>query len=63
MDREVKQLMTDAHERAIDILRQHRSTLDAVVRLLLAHEVVEGDEVRGLLAAESAAPPALRASA
>jgi cell division protease FtsH len=62
IDREVKQLMTEAHERAVQILRQHRSTLDAVVRLLLAHEVVEGDEVRRLLEAEAAAP-ALRALA
>jgi cell division protease FtsH len=62
IDREVKQLMTEAHERAVQILRQHRTTLDAVVRLLLAHEVVEGGEVRRLLDAE-AAVPALRASA
>ena len=54
--------MTEAHERALYILRQHRSTLDAVVRLLLAREVVEGDEVRHLLEAEAAAP-ALRALA
>ena len=62
IDHEVKQLMTEAHERALHILRQHRSTLDAVVRLLLAREVVEGDEVRRLLVAEAAAP-ALRALA
>ena len=62
IDHEVKQLMTEAHERALQILRQHRSTLDAVVRLLLAREVVEGDEVRHLLEAEAAAP-ALRALA
>jgi cell division protease FtsH len=62
IDCEVKQLMTDAHERAVHILRQHRTTLDAVVRLLLANEVVEGDEVRRLLEVEAAAP-ALRALA
>jgi cell division protease FtsH len=56
IDSEVKQLMTDAHERAVQILKRHRSTLDAVVQLLLAHEVVEGDEVRRLLDAEAAAP-------
>jgi cell division protease FtsH len=61
IDREVTQLMTDAHERALEILRQHRSTLDAVVKLLLAHEVVEGDEVRRLL--EGTAVPNLRESA
>ena len=62
IDREVKQLMTEAHERAMHILRQHRTTLDAVVRLLLAQEVVDGDEVRRLLETEAAAP-ALRALA
>jgi cell division protease FtsH len=58
IDLEVKRLMTEAHERALQILREHRATLDAVMRLLLQREVVEGDEVRRLLAAETA--PALR---
>ena len=61
IDREVKQLMTEAHDRAVQILREHRQVIDAVVRLLLDREVVEGDEVRRLLDAERA--PALRASA
>ena len=55
--------MTEAHTRAVAILRQHRTALDAVVRLLLAHEVVEGDEVRHLLEAGPAVAPALRALA
>jgi cell division protease FtsH len=63
VDREVKQLMTEAHTRAVAILRQHRTALDAVVRLLLAHEVVEGEEVRHLVEAEPAVAPALRALA
>jgi cell division protease FtsH len=62
IDREVTRLMTEAHDRALQILREHRATLDAVVRLLLAREVVDGDEVRRLLEAE-AAPPVLRALA
>jgi cell division protease FtsH len=62
IDREVKQLMIDAHERAVQILGQHRATLDAVVQLLLAREVVDGSEVRRLLDAAAATPP-LRASA
>jgi len=59
IDVEVKRLMTEAHERASRILRDHRHTLDGLVRLLLEREVVEGDEVRRLLASEPA-PPALR---
>lgn len=62
IDREVRELMTQAHERAIQILRQHRSTLDAVVQLLLAREVVDGSDVRRLLDAE-ATKPSLRALA
>jgi cell division protease FtsH len=58
IDLEVKRLMSEAHEQALQILGEHRLTLDAVVRLLLEHEVVEGEEVRRLLAAE--AVPALR---
>jgi cell division protease FtsH len=61
IDREVKQLMTEAHDRAVQILQEHRQVLDAVVRLLLDREVVEGDEVRRLLDAERA--PVLRALA
>jgi cell division protease FtsH len=57
VDLEVKRLMSEAHEQALQILREHRTTLDAVVRLLLDREVVEGEEVRRLLAAEV---PALR---
>jgi cell division protease FtsH len=56
IDLEVKRLMTQADERALEILRQHRGSLDAVVRLLLEHEVVDGAEVRRLVAADVAVP-------
>jgi cell division protease FtsH len=52
VDLEVKKLMTEADETAARVLREHRTTLEAVVRLLLEREVVEGDEVRRLLAVE-----------
>jgi cell division protease FtsH len=54
IDLEVKRLMTDAHIGASQILRQHRATLDTVIRLLLEREVVDGEEVRRLLAAGAA---------
>ena len=60
IDVEVKRLMIEAHDNAVHVLREHRTTLDAVVRLLLDREVVEGDEVRRLLESETA--PALRAA-
>ena len=59
IDIEVRRLMTEAQDRARKILREQRTTLDGIARLLLEREVVEGDEVRQLLAAESA-PPTLR---
>ena len=54
IDVEVKRLMTEAQDRARQILRDHRATLESVMRLLLEREVLEGDEVRRLLAAEGA---------
>jgi cell division protease FtsH len=59
IDVEVKRLMTEAYDRALQVLREHQGVLDGVVRLLLEREVVDGDEVRQLLAA-GASPPALR---
>ena len=52
VDLEVKKLMTEADETAASVLRAHRTTLEAVIKLLLEREVVEGDEVRRLLAIE-----------
>jgi cell division protease FtsH len=52
VDLEVKKLMTEADETAASVLREHRTTLEAVIKLLLEREVVEGDEVRRLLAIE-----------
>jgi cell division protease FtsH len=60
VDHEVKRLMTEAHETASRLLREHRQALDGVVHLLLEREVVDGEEVRRLLASESG--PMLRAA-
>jgi cell division protease FtsH len=59
VDHEVRLLMTDAHETASRLLQEHRTTLDAVVRLLLEHEVVEGEDVRRLLAGDTVPAPRL----
>jgi cell division protease FtsH len=53
VDLEVKRLMTEAEEAAMRVLREHRKALDEVVGFLLEREVVEGDEVRRLLAADA----------
>jgi len=50
IDLEVKRLMIDAHGGALSVLRERRAALDEIVRRLLDREVVEGEEVRGVLA-------------
>ena len=60
VDVEVKSLMVEAYERALRVLTEHRAALDAVIRQLLAREVVDGDEVRQLLKTQ---PPRLVAVA
>ena len=53
VDLEVKALMVEAYEIALRVLREHRAALDAVIRLLLEREVVDGDEVRKLLKSQA----------
>ena len=49
IDAEIKRILTDAHDKARDILTKHRDKLETVTRRLLEIEVMEGDELRGLL--------------
>jgi cell division protease FtsH len=58
IDLEVKRLMIDAHEAALGVLRDHRAALAVVMRQLLEHEVVDGDDVRRLVKNTSAPNPA-----
>jgi cell division protease FtsH len=55
IDSEIKQLVVDAHERAFEILRDRSNVLGTLARRLIEQEVVEGAEVRALLA--PASPP------
>ena len=52
IDSEVKQLVTFAHQEARRILREQRDILERVTRRLLEKEVMEGDELRRMIAAE-----------
>ena len=52
IDAEVKQLVTVAHQEARRILREQRDILERVTRRLLEKEVMEGDELRPMIAAE-----------
>jgi cell division protease FtsH len=45
IDKEVAQLLRQAEQRAIELLKGHRSELDALTSLLLEQETVDGSEV------------------
>ncbi|HEY7261841.1 MAG TPA: ATP-dependent zinc metalloprotease FtsH [Trebonia sp.] len=45
IDSEVSKLLRQAEERAVDLLRTHRTELDALVDLLLQRETVDGSDV------------------
>jgi cell division protease FtsH len=49
IDSEIKRILTDAHNKARDILTANRDKLDKVTKRLLEVEVMEGDELRELL--------------
>ena len=49
IDSEIKRILTDAHNKARDILTSNRDKLDTVTKRLLEVEVMEGDELRQLL--------------
>jgi cell division protease FtsH len=49
IDAEIKRILTEAHDKARDILTENRAKLEAVTRRLLVVEVMEGAELRELL--------------
>ena len=50
IDREVRGLVDRAHDRALAILRHNRELLESISQEILAKEVIEGDELKNLLA-------------
>jgi cell division protease FtsH len=50
IDSEIKRILTDAHDKAREILSTHREQLERVARRLLEIEVMEGEELRQLIA-------------
>ena len=61
IDREVAMLLREAEKRAVELLTEHRSVLDALTNLLLESETVNGSEVYRLagLPDRSALPPSV----
>jgi cell division protease FtsH len=56
IDAEVKRFVTEAQATARSVLTDRRSALESVTRTLLVKEVIEGDELREILAANLAPP-------
>jgi cell division protease FtsH len=56
IDGEVSKLLRQAEERAVNLLRSHRSELDALVSLLLERETVDGSDVYRLAGQPDRAP-------
>jgi len=49
IDAEVKRILTDAHNTARQVLREHRETLDVLSARLLEKEVIEADELKVIM--------------
>ena len=50
IDKEVRDLVDDAHEMALKILRNNLSLLESISQKILEEEVIEGDNLKSLLA-------------
>ena len=57
IDIEIKRILTDAHEKARQILRDHRDILDRLSERLLEKEVIEAEELKAIMAASSLTSP------
>jgi cell division protease FtsH len=49
IDAEVKRILAEAHETARQVLRERRDTLDVLSARLLEKEVIEADELKGIM--------------
>ena len=53
IDSEIRRIIEEAHQRARDILTEHRDDLENLSQVLLKRETIEREEFLGLLAGES----------
>ncbi len=49
IDTEIKRILTEAHDKARQILRDHREVLDRLSARLLEKEVIEADELKAIM--------------
>ncbi len=52
IDSEIRRIIEEAHQRARDILTEHRQDLELLSQVLLKRETIERDEFLGLLAGD-----------
>ncbi|MGE5226860.1 MAG: ATP-dependent zinc metalloprotease FtsH [Planctomycetaceae bacterium] len=57
IDQEVRQLIDEAHDVALDILTDHRAKLDALADLLVEHETLDREEVARFFGDVAKRPP------
>ncbi len=50
IDKEVRDLVDNAHQKALEILRNNLPLLESISQKILHEEVIEGDDLKGLLA-------------
>jgi cell division protease FtsH len=50
IDNEVRQMIDQAHDEALEILQQHRAKLDELAATLIEKETIDRDELQQLLA-------------
>jgi cell division protease FtsH len=53
IDAEIKRIVDEAHQRAREILREKKTILDKVARILLEKEVINGEELKQLVSEAS----------
>jgi cell division protease FtsH len=53
IDHEVRDLILEAHERALNVLREHRDKLEMLARRLLEVETVGGSEFYAIMSGRS----------
>ncbi len=57
IDQEVKRIVTDNYERALQVLQENQKGLQGLATALLAREVLDGDQVRRILSGQSLDEP------
>jgi cell division protease FtsH len=57
IDQEVKRIVTESYQRALQVLQEHRSGLQGLADALLAREVLDADQVRKIIAGQSIDDP------